>query len=107
MYTNRSSWVEKILHKPHIILSFLALTIMAGLVGYKSMPRNLFPDSNYPEVAIVIVQPGASAKSMASNIAVPVEEELYTLDEIRRARSDTMDEITVIRAEFEYSKNIS
>jgi len=106
MDTNRSSWVEKILSKPHVILSFLALAIMAGIVGYQSMPRNLFPDSNYPEVAIVIVQPGASAASMASNIAVPVEEELYTLDEIRRARSDTIDEVTVIRAEFEYSKDI-
>jgi multidrug efflux pump subunit AcrB len=106
MHANRSSWVEKILRKPHVILSFLALAIMAGIVGYKSMPRNLFPDSNYPEVAIVIVQPGASAASMASNIAVPVEEELYTLDEIRRARSDTIDEVTVIRAEFEYSKDI-
>jgi len=106
MHTNRSSWVEKILRKPHVILSFLALAIMAGVVGYKSMPRNLFPDSNYPEVAIVIVQPGASAASMASNIAVPIEEALYTLDEIRRARSDTIDEVTVIRAEFEYSKDI-
>ncbi len=75
-------------------------------MGYGKMHRNLFPNSNYPEVALVIVQPGASAKTMASNIAVPVEEELYALDEIRRAYSNTIDEVTVIRAEFEYSKNI-
>ncbi len=103
---NRSTWVEKVLSKPHVIISFLALVIMAGVVGYKSMPRNLFPNSNYPEVAVVIVQPGASAKTLASNVAVPIEEELYTLDEIRRAHSDTIDEVTVIRAEFDYSKNI-
>ncbi len=34
------------------------------------------------------------------------EEELYTLDEIRRAYSNTIDEVTVVRAEFEYSKDI-
>jgi multidrug efflux pump subunit AcrB len=100
------TWVEKILKKPHIILSFLALFVMAGILGYGKIHRNLFPNSNYPEVALVIVQPGASAKSMASNIAVPVEEELYALDEIRRAYSTTIDEVTVIRAEFEYAKNI-
>ena len=100
------SWVEKILNKPHIIISFLALFIMAGMLGYGKIHRNLFPNSNYPEVALVIVQPGASAKTMASNIAVPVEEELYALEEIRRAYSNTIDEVTVIRAEFEYSKNI-
>ncbi len=106
MSTGSKSWVEKILSKPHVIISILALFVMGGIVGYKSMPRNLFPDSNYPEVAVVIVHPGASAKSIASNIAVPVEEELYTLDEIRRAYSSTIDEVTVIRAEFDYSKDI-
>ncbi len=100
------SWVEKILRKPHIIISFLALFMLAGIIGYQQIHRNLFPDSNYPEVALVIVEPGASAKSIASNIAVPIEEELYSLDEIRRAYSNTIDEVTVIRAEFEYTKDI-
>ena len=106
MSRESSSWVERILRKPHIILAFLALFVLTGVTGYDKMQRNLFPNSNYPEVALVIVQPGASAKTMASNIAVPVEEELYALDEIRRAYSNTIDEVTVIRAEFEYSKNI-
>jgi multidrug efflux pump subunit AcrB len=106
MSKESSSWVEKVLKRPHIILSFLALFVFAGIMGYGKMHRNLFPNSNYPEVALVIVQPGASAKTMASNIAVPVEEELYALDEIRRAYSNTIDEVTVIRAEFEYSKDI-
>jgi len=103
---DNSTWVERLLKKPHIIISFVALFILAGITGYGKIHRNLFPNSNYPEVALVIVEPGASAKSMASNIAVPVEEELYALDEIRRAYSTTIDEVTVIKAEFEYSKNI-
>ena len=106
MNSESPTWVEKILKKPHIIISFLALFILAGIMGYGKIHRNLFPNSNYPEVALVIVEPGASAKTMASNIAVPVEEELYALDEIRRAYSNTIDEVTVIRAEFEYSKDI-
>ena len=107
MATNQDiTWVEKILKKPHIIISFLALFIFMGLGGFNKIHRNLFPNSNYPEVAVVVVEPGASAKSMASNIAVPVEEELYTLDEIRRAYSTTIDEVSVIKAEFEYSKDI-
>jgi len=100
------SWVEKVLSKPHVIISFLAIFVISGIMGYNKLHRNLFPNSNYPEVALVIVEPGASAKAIASNIAVPVEEELYALDQIRRAYSTTIDEVTVIRAEFEYSKNI-
>ncbi len=106
MSSDKPTWVERILKKPHIILSFLALFLMAGILGYQKIHRNLFPNSNYPEVAVVIVEPGASAKTIASNIAVPVEEELYTLDEIRRAYSTTIDEVTVIKAEFEYTRDI-
>jgi multidrug efflux pump subunit AcrB len=106
MSKKETTWVEKVLKKPHIIISFLALFVLAGMMGYGKIHRNLFPNSNYPEVALVIVEPGASAKSIASNIAVPIEEELYALDEIRRAYSTTIDEVTVIRAEFEYSKDI-
>jgi multidrug efflux pump subunit AcrB len=106
MSKNSTTWVEKVLKKPHIIISFLALFILSGMLGYNKIHRNLFPNSNYPEVAVVVVEPGASAKSIASNITVPIEEELYALDEIRRAYSTTIDEVTVIKAEFEYSKDI-
>ena len=106
MSSKPGSWIERVLSKPHVIIAFLVLFVLTGMVGYGKMHRNLFPNSNYPEIAVVIVQPGASAKTMASNIAVPLEEELYALDEIRRAYSNTIDEVTVIRAEFDYSKDI-
>ena len=106
MSINNSDWVSKIISKPHIVISFLALFLMSGILGYQKIYRNLFPNSNYPEVAVVIVEPGASAKTIAGNVAVPVEEELYALDEIRRVYSTTIDEVTVIKAEFEYSKDI-
>ncbi len=77
-----------------------------GIYGYHSIDRKLFPDSNRPEIAVVIVWPGAGAKDIASNIAVPVERELYTLDKVRRVYSTTIDEVTVIRVEFQYGKNI-
>jgi len=101
-----SSWVEALLRRPYFIYSFLTLFIFLGIVGYQKLDRKLFPDSNYPTVAVVIVNPGASAKTLAANVSVPVEEELYTLNKIRRVYSTTMDEVSVINAEFEYSKGI-
>lgn len=101
-----SSWIESLLHRPYFIYSFLTLFIFLGIFGYQQIDRKLFPDSNYPTVAIVVVNPGASAKTIAANVSVPVEEELYTLDKIRRVYSTTIDEVSVINAEFEYSKGI-
>lgn len=100
------SWIERLLGRPYFIYSFLALFLLLGVLGYGKLDRKLFPDSNYPEIAVVVVQPGGSAKTMAANVAVPVEEELYTLDKVRRVYSTTIDEVSVIRVEFEYSKDL-
>lgn len=102
-----SSWIEALLRRPYFIYSFLTLFIFLGIVGYQKLDRKLFPDSNYPTVAVVVVNPGASAKTLAANVSVPIEEELYTLDKIRRVYSTTIDEVSVINAEFEYTKGIN
>lgn len=107
MSSQKHGWIERLLKRPHFIISFLALFVFIGMIGYGKMDRNLFPNSNYPEVAVVVVEPSASAKTIATNIAVPIEEELYTLDEVRRVTSSTIDEVTVINAEFEYTKDIN
>jgi len=101
-----NGWIDKLLKRPYYIISFLGLFLFLGLYGYNSIDRKLFPDSNRPEIATVIIWPGASAKDIASNVAVAVEKELYALDKIRRVYSATIDEVSVIRAEFEYEKNI-
>lgn len=101
-----NSWIERLLGRPYFIYSFLTLFLLLGVIGYYRLDRKLFPESNYPEIAVVIVQPGGSAKTIAANVSVPVEEELYALDKIRRVYSTTIDEVSVIRAEFEYSKDL-
>ncbi len=101
-----SNLIDKFLKRPYYIISFLGLFLFLGLYGYNSIDRKLFPDSNRPEIATVIIWPGASAKDIASNVAVPIEKELYALDKIRRVYSSTIDEVSVIRAEFHYEKDI-
>jgi len=103
---SKSSIVDMLLKRPYFIFSFLTLFVFLGIVGYQKIDKKLFPDSNYPTVAVVIVDGGSSAKSIAANISIPVEEELYTLDNIRRVYSTTIDEVTVINAEFDYQKSI-
>lgn len=100
------SWIERLLGRPYFIYSFLTLFLFLGLIGYSRIDRKLFPESSFPDIAVVIIQPGASAKTIAANVGVPVEEELQTLENIRRVYSTTIDEVSVIHAEFEYNKDL-
>lgn len=99
--------VKAILSRPFFVYSFLALFLFLGINAYFKLDKKLFPNSNRPEIAIVVVQPSASAKDMASNIAIPLENELYTIDKIRRVYSSTINEVSVIRAEFDYEKSLN
>ena len=102
-----NSFIEKILKRPAFIYSFLTLFVFLGIIGYGQIDRKLFPDSNRPEIAVVMIQPGASAKDIASNVAVPSEKEFYSIDQVRRVYSNTIDEVSVVRVEFEYGKDLS
>jgi len=99
--------VQGILHRPFFIFTFLALFVFIGINGYFNLDRKLFPNSNRPQIAVVIVQPSSSAKDMSQNVALVVEEELYKIDYIRRVYSTTIDEVSVINAEFEYEKELN
>ncbi len=98
----RVSLIERSLKRPHIIISLLSLFLFAGFVGYSKIDRNLFPNSNYPEVAVVIVEPSASARGYSHKYSSTNRGRSYIrLMRSRRAYSNTIDEVTVVRAEFE------
>ncbi|MBP6325202.1 MAG: efflux RND transporter permease subunit, partial [Sulfurospirillum sp.] len=102
-----SSLVSKILARPYFIFSFLAVFVSMGIYGYINIKRDLFPNSNRPEVALIVPSPSMSAKDIASTIVVPIEKELYTLEKVRRVYSSTNDEVSIIKVEFEYGKSMA
>ena len=52
------------------------------------------------------IEPGASAIDIANHISRPIEEELHTLDLVRKVNSTSKEEVSVVMAEFEYKKGL-
>ncbi len=100
------SFVERYIKSPHLISSLLILGVVLGFLSFKKMPLNLFPDVNYPKIAVIIVWPGASAEDVEDKIARPVEKELATLDLVRKVKSSCRDQVAAISVEFEYEKSL-
>ncbi len=98
--------VEWYVKRPHFILAFLLLFCVLGIIGFKEIPRKFFPDANRPQIAVVTVEPGASAEDVASHITRPIEQRLMTIDLVREVRSTTKDGVSVVVAEFKYEKGI-
>ncbi len=100
------SWLERYLRQPHLITSLLLLGVVWGVLSFKRMPLNLFPEANYPQIAVILVWPGASAADMADKVARPVEKELAALDLVRKVRSVSRDEVSAVSVEFDYRKGL-
>ena len=100
------NFVGSYVKKPHLLLSVVLLLAVVGLVGFFKMPVNLFPDSERPQIAVVTVWPGASAGDVAGDVSRVIEKELKTIELVRRVTSTANDEVSVVTAEFEYSKGL-
>ncbi len=98
--------VDKLLHKPHLVMSLILLGAFVGFLGWQRMPVNLFPDSERPQVAVVTVYAGADASDVETDVSQPIERELATIEDVRRVTSVSKDEVSSVVVEFQYSKGL-
>ena len=87
------NFVAQYIKKPHLVLSVVFLLSVVGIIGYKKMPFNLFPDVDRPQISVITVMPGAAAADMEADISRTIEKELSTIDLVRRVTSTSKDEV--------------
>ena len=94
------------LENPWLVLVGALLVTVLGLRAFFLMPVEYFPDTNPPQVAVVTVEPGASAVDVARRITEVMEKELATLSGLKKLTSTSRDEVSSVSAEFLYEKPI-
>ncbi len=92
--------------RPYLLFSTIALFFVMGVIGLIKMPKNLFPDSEYPTVVVITKIPGATAKVAASTVSKPIEEEIARLSLIRDISSINVPNFSIVKAEFGYKKGL-
>ncbi len=97
---------RKIYANPHFALSLVLIFTVMGLLVFPRIKKNLFPDANRPQIAVVTMEPGAAAEDVASHISRRIEEEVHAIDLVRKVSSVSKDEVSVVMVEFEYEKGL-
>lgn len=90
--------------------SIFLLTFMIFLFGvrsYNSMPKESFPEIPFPQVFINTVYFGNSAADMENLVSRHIEKELATITELKNVSSTSMQDFSIIVAEFNADVNIS
>jgi len=92
--------------RPYLLFSIIALTFVMGAIGLIKMPKNLFPNSNYPTVVVITKIPGATALVSASTVSKPIEEEIARVALVKDISSINVPNFSIVKAQFEYTKGL-
>ncbi len=100
------NFIAAYLKRPHAVTALILLGVAFGFIGFTTLPLNLFPDANYPQVSILLIWPGASAEDVADKISRQVEKEMASLNHARTVKSTVRDETAAVKVEFDYVKSL-
>ncbi|MCQ6256684.1 efflux RND transporter permease subunit [Pseudomonas sp. Q11] len=87
-----------------ILLSFAL--VLLGVIAYPRLSIAPLPEADFPTIQITATLPGASAQTMASSVATPLEVELSSIPGITEMTSASSLSTLTLTLQFALDKNI-
>ncbi|CAB5681875.1 Swarming motility protein SwrC [Delftia tsuruhatensis] len=100
---NLSAWS---IRNPVPALMLFVLLTLGGLLSFKSMKVQNFPDMDLPVVIVTAVLPGASPPQLESDVARKIENSIATVQGLKHVTSTLTDGVATIAAEFILEKPV-
>ncbi len=98
---NVSSWS---IRNPIPALLFFVLLTAAGIVGFRAMKIQNFPDIDLPMVVVTATLPGASPAQLETEVARKLENAMATLQGVKHIYTKIQDGTATITVEFRLEK---
>ena len=75
---------EAVLSRGGIVLGLALVWLLAGVVAFASLRRDLFPDLTLPGLTLLVQSPGRAASELELTVAQPIEQAVGGLPGVRR-----------------------
>ena len=98
---NVSAWCIK--NPIPSVLFFIMLTL-AGLLGFRAMKIQNFPDIDLPTVTVTASLPGASPAQLETEVARKIENSMATLQGVKHIYTKVQDGVATVTVEFRLEK---
>jgi multidrug efflux pump subunit AcrB len=86
------------------ILLFIMLTIV-GIMGFKSMKVQNFPDIDLPTITVSASLPGTAPAQMETEVARKIENSIATIQGLKNIYTKVQDGVATVTAEFRLEKS--
>lgn len=79
---------------------FAIILVLAGYVGFTSMPKEQFPDIVVPTITVSTIYPGATPIDIENLITEPLEKRIKAINGLDKLKSKSISNVSIITAEF-------
>ncbi len=86
--------------RPVFATMMMVALVVLGVVSFKRLAIDEYPDITYPVVIAQTSYPGASPEVMMRDISKPIEEALNTVQGIKEISSTSLEGISIVRLNF-------
>lgn len=93
-------FINAALHARYLTLAASALVIFAGVVAWKILPLEAYPELANPQVRVITLYPGKGAEEVERLVTVPLEKELNGIPGQLSLRSLSLYGLSVITTTF-------
>lgn len=81
------NFLERILRMPRVVLTVMALLLLAGFSAYMSLPKESFPAIDIPYFYVSTSQTGVSPRDAERLLAKPIEDRVKDIDGLKNYTS--------------------
>ena len=94
------------IHRPIATTLVMFAILLFGIVAYKFLPVSDLPQVDFPTIAVNAGLPGASAETMASSVATPLEKQFASIPGLDEMTSSSQQGSTSITLQFALNRSI-
>ena len=80
--------------------------LLFGILSYQQLPVNDLPNVDFPTIQVTAALPGATAETMASSVATPLERQFSTIASLDSITSSSAQGTTQVTLQFALERNI-
>lgn len=93
--------------RPVFTVMIMVGLLVLGLVGFRRLGSDLFPDVSFPAVVVTVPYPGASPEEAETLVTKPLEESVVSINGIDRVRSFSREGSSTVFVLFELGVDIA
>ncbi len=98
---------ESAVRKPiSTTLIFIGIMIF-GIFSYSRLAVDQYPEIEIPQISVITTYAGANAADIETNITRLLEDNLNTVDDLKKITSTSSDNLSLVQLEFEYGTDLT